>query len=286
LNESGKIMQLEEYIDSTLKIAPETMRGKAFERLQPIWEGLESGELRSAHKTGSTWEVDRRIKSIIIWAFKAGSLVDMEAGGAKSALHFTDKDTLPVQKFSAQSERRVVPGGSSVRGGSYVAPGVIIMPPAYINIGAYVDEGTLIDSHALVGSCAQIGKNVHVSAAVQIGGVLEPIGAVPVVVEDNVMIGGNCGVYEGTIVKQGAVLGTGVILNASTPVYDLVTGEVHKRTKNQPLTIPENAVVIPGSRPAKGEIAAELGVHLYTPVIVKYRDDKTDLSTTLEDALR
>ncbi len=278
--------EIAEYIDSLLNIAPETMRGKAFSQLHPVWESLERGELRAAHKHETGWSVDTRVKSIILWAFKAGVLIDYPAGEGGSALMFTDKDTLPVQRFDAASERRIVPGGSSVRRGAFVAPGVIVMPPAYINIGAYVDEGTLIDSHALVGSCAQIGKRVHVSAAVQIGGVLEPVGAVPVVIEDDVMIGGNSGIYEGTIVGQGAVIGTGVILNASTPVYDIVRETVHRKTETSPLVIPENAVVVQGSRPAKGAFAADLGIHLYTPVIVKYRDSKTSLATALEDSLR
>jgi 2,3,4,5-tetrahydropyridine-2-carboxylate N-succinyltransferase len=203
-----------------------------------------------------------------------------------SGMPFFDKHTIPLKEMSISDNVRLVPGGSAIRTGSYIAPGVICMPPMYINIGAYVDSGTMVDSHALVGTCAQIGKNVHISAAAQIGGVLEPAGARPVIIEDNVMIGGNCGVYEGVMIRNRAVLGTGVILNASTHVYDLVNGIVIKPKAGDPLEIPANAVVIPGSRSIDSPFGREHGLSISTPLIVKYRDEKTDAKTALEDALR
>jgi 2,3,4,5-tetrahydropyridine-2-carboxylate N-succinyltransferase len=213
-------------------------------------------------------------------------LEELRAGG----LSFVDKNTYPARRFIAKDGVRVVPGGSSIRAGAYVARGVVCMPPMYINAGAYVDEGTLVDSHALVGSCAQIGKRVHLSAAAQIGGVLEPVNASPVIIEDDVLVGGNCGVYEGTIVRKGAVLAAGAILTRGTPVFDLVNGTILRATDELPLIVPENAVVVPGSRAvAKGkgdERSQAWGLSLYAPVIVKYRDDKTSLSTALEDLLR
>jgi 2,3,4,5-tetrahydropyridine-2-carboxylate N-succinyltransferase len=222
------------------------------------------------------------VKQGILLGFRLGDLEEIPSG----AFTFVDKDTFPARRFSVSDRVRVVPGGSSVRSGAYIAPGVICMPPMYVNVGAYVDEGTLIDSHALVGSCAQIGKRVHLSAAAQIGGVLEPVGASPVIVEDDVLVGGNCGVYEGTQVLSGAVLGAGVILTRATPVYDIVREQVYRSSVDSPLVIPENAVVVPGSRAiAKGK-AAEWGLSLYTPVIVKYRDEKTQGSIELEDLLR
>jgi 2,3,4,5-tetrahydropyridine-2-carboxylate N-succinyltransferase len=201
-------------------------------------------------------------------------------------LNFVDKDTFPARRFSAAERVRLVPGGSSVREGAYLAPGVICMPPMYVNAGAYVDEGAMIDSHALVGSCAQVGKRVHLSAAAQIGGVLEPVNASPVIIEDDVLVGGNCGVYEGTQVLRGAVLGAGTILTRSTPVYDIVREQVYRSSADAPLTIPENAVVVPGSRAISKGKAEEWGLSLYTPVIVKYRDEKTQSSIELEDLLR
>lgn len=243
---------------------------------------LEKGELRAAEKKVNEWKVNEWVKESIMLGFKIGVLVEIKSG----IFSFYDKDTLPLQNISLQNKIRIVPGGTSIRSGSYVAEGTILMPPAYINIGAYVDSGCMIDSHALVGSCAQVGKNVHLSAASQIGGVLEPIGALPVIVEDNVFIGGNCGIYEGTIIKQNAVIGTGVILNASTPVFDNTTGEFIKKTGDKTLTIPENAVVIAGSRPITSGKGKENGIHLYCPVIIKYRDNKTNSSVTLEELLR
>jgi 2,3,4,5-tetrahydropyridine-2-carboxylate N-succinyltransferase len=199
---------------------------------------------------------------------------------------FFDKDTVPVRSFSAENGVRIVPGGSAIRTGAYLAPSVIVMPPSYVNIGAYVDSDTMIDSHALVGSCAQVGKHVHLSAASQLGGVLEPVGALPVIIEDNVFIGGNCGIYEGTIVKENAVIGTGVIINASTALFDATTGEYIRANENGQIIVPEGAVVVAGSRPITNGPGAEKGVHLYTPVIVKYRDAKTSASVVLEDLLR
>jgi 2,3,4,5-tetrahydropyridine-2-carboxylate N-succinyltransferase len=244
---------------------------------------LTQGRIRAAEKVDGKWVVHVWVKQGILLGFRLGELTPM---GDDACLSFVDKDTFPARRFSVSDRVRVVPGGSSVRVGAYVAPSVICMPPMYINVGAYVDEGTLVDSHALVGSCAQIGKRVHLSAAAQIGGVLEPVNAAPVIVEDDVLVGGNCGVYEGTLVRTRAVLGAGTILTRSTPLYDLVCGEVYRATAKKPLEVPENAVVVPGSRAvAKGK-AAEWGLSLYTPVIVKYRDEKTDTGTALEEWLR
>jgi 2,3,4,5-tetrahydropyridine-2-carboxylate N-succinyltransferase len=226
--------------------------------------------------------VNAWVKQGILLGFRLGVLEGMPGEG----LSFVDKDTYPVRRFSAGDGIRIVPGGSSVRAGAYVARGVVCMPPMYINAGAYVDEGTMVDSHALVGSCAQIGKRVHVSAAAQIGGVLEPVNASPVIIEDDVLVGGNCGIYEGTIVRKGAVLASGTILTRGTPVFDLVNGAILRATTDMPLIIPQDAVVVPGSRAVSKGKGQEWGLSLYAPVIVKYRDDKTTLSTTLEDLLR
>jgi 2,3,4,5-tetrahydropyridine-2-carboxylate N-succinyltransferase len=250
---------------------------------------LESGEVRAASPAAASptgWRVNAWVKQGILLGFRLGVLEEFPASG----FSFVDKSTFPVRHFGSADGVRVVPGGSAVRSGAYVARGVVCMPPMYINAGAYVDEGTMVDSHALVGSCAQIGKRVHLSAAAQIGGVLEPVNASPVVIEDDVLVGGNCGVYEGTVVRKGAVLAAGVILTRGTPVFDLVNGEVLRARGELPLIIPENAVVVPGSRAvSKGkghQWSQEWGLSLYAPVIVKYRDEKTDLSTTLEDLLR
>lgn len=246
---------------------------------------LNRGLVRSAVKDiEGNWFVNSWVKQGILLGFRMGGIVDMSP--EDNSLRFFDKDTYPIQSFTAEDKIRIVPGGSSIRDGSYIASNVVCMPPMYVNVGAYVDEGTMIDSHALVGSCAQVGKRVHISAAAQIGGVLEPIGAMPVIIEDDVLIGGNCGVYEGTIVRERAVLGTGTILNGSTPVYDLVRGEIYKRTNERPLEIPTGAVVVAGSRAITGEKGRGWNLSLYTPVIVKYRDEKTDQSVQLEDYLR
>ena len=248
---------------------------------------LNQGQVRAAEpcpseKTG--WRVNAWVKKGILLGFRLGGIVDMSVDAER--LPFFDKFTYPVKRLTAESGVRLVPGGSSIRDGSYIGKGVVCMPPMYINAGAYVDEGTMVDSHALVGSCAQVGKNCHISAASQIGGVLEPVGALPVIVEDNVLVGGNCGIYEGTVVKRRAVLGTGTILNRSTPVYDLVRNTVHRATEEEPLVIPEDAVVIAGSRAITNGPGKEWGISVYTPVIVKYRDSKTDTKIQLEDLLR
>ena len=243
---------------------------------------LEVGRIRVAEKICGQWKVNSWVKEVILSGFRLGKLVDMTQG----QFSFFDKDTITTRMFNEQSGVRMVPGGSSVRAGAYLAPSVIMMPPAYVNIGAYVDEGTMIDSHALVGSCAQVGKHVHLSAASQLGGVLEPVGALPVIIEDNVFIGGNCGIYEGTIVKENAVIGTGVIINASTAIFDSTTGEYIRANENGQMVVPAGAVVVAGSRPISKGPGAEQGIHLYCPVIVKYRDQKTAGSITLEDMLR
>ncbi|HEY1660320.1 MAG TPA: 2,3,4,5-tetrahydropyridine-2,6-dicarboxylate N-succinyltransferase [Candidatus Sulfotelmatobacter sp.] len=247
-------------------------------------EALTQGKIRAAEKgvdpaNPGRWVVHTWVKHGILLGFRLGELAEMGGGG----LNFVDKDTFPVRKFSVADRVRVVPGGSSVRMGAYVAPSVICMPPMFINVGAYVDEGTMVDSHALVGSCAQVGKRVHLSAAAQIGGVLEPVNAAPVIIEDDVLVGGNCGVYEGTLVRARAVLGAGTILTRSTPLYDLVRDTVYRATADSPLEVPEGAVVVPGSRAVKKSAA---GISLYTPVIVKYRDEKTDRGIELEEWLR
>jgi len=246
---------------------------------------LTQGKIRAAEKIANKWTVNAWVKQGILLGFRLGVLADMGVGTSTSGLSFVDKDTFPVRQFTISDRVRVVPGGSSVRTGAYVAPSVICMPPMFINVGAYVDEGTMVDSHALVGSCAQIGKRVHLSAAAQVGGVLEPINAAPVIIEDDVLVGGNCGIYEGTLVRSRAVLGAGTILTRSTPLYDLVKGEVYRATADAPLEVPENAVVVPGSRAVK-KGKAEWNLSLYTPVIVKYRDEKTDRGIELEDWLR
>jgi 2,3,4,5-tetrahydropyridine-2,6-dicarboxylate N-succinyltransferase len=243
---------------------------------------LTHGKIRAAEKRDGRWVVNAWVKQGILLGFRLGALSDMSAG-----LSFVDKDTFPARQFTVADGVRIVPGGSSVRLGAYVAPSVICMPPMFINVGAYVDEAAMIDSHALVGSCAQIGKRVHLSAAAQIGGVLEPVNAAPVIIEDDVLVGGNCGVFEGTLVKARAVLGAGTILTRSTPLYDLVRGEVYRATADTPLEVPENAVVVPGSRAVKHEKGPwNWNLSLYTPVIVKYRDEKTDRGIELEDWLR
>ncbi|HEY2473103.1 MAG TPA: 2,3,4,5-tetrahydropyridine-2,6-dicarboxylate N-succinyltransferase [Terracidiphilus sp.] len=261
----------------------------ALESFHALRAALERGEVRSASpdETSPTgWRVNAWVKRGILLGFRLGVLEVHQGSG----FSFVDKHTYPVRHFTASDGVRVVPGGTSIRAGAYVARGVVCMPPAYINTGAWVDEGTMVDSHALVGSCAQIGKRVHLSAAAQIGGVLEPINASPVIIEDDVLVGGNCGVYEGAIVRAGAVLAPGTILTRGTPVFDLVNGTTIRATDEMPLIIPANAVVVPGSRPVskdKGHShAAGWGLSLYAPVIVKYRDEKTDLSTTLEELLR
>ena len=244
---------------------------------------LTAGDVRAAEPDGDSWRVNRWVKKGILLGFRIGRAERLDDAGP---LGFVDKHTLPPRIFEQDEGVRIVPGGSSIREGAHVGRDVVCMPPMFVNIGAWVGNGTLIDSHALVGSCAQIGNNVHISAGAQIGGVLEPIGALPVIVEDQVLIGGNCGVYEGAIVRQGAVIAAGTILTAATPVYDTVKEEVLVASEKRPLTIPAGAVVVPGSRPAKSELAKKEGLHVYTPMIVKYRDESTDAAAALEEALR
>ncbi|MBX3044722.1 MAG: 2,3,4,5-tetrahydropyridine-2,6-dicarboxylate N-succinyltransferase [Candidatus Kapabacteria bacterium] len=244
---------------------------------------LNNGEIRAAEPDGNgNWTVNLWVKQGILLIFRYSSMVDMSLGSMK----FFDKEALTLRDFTLDDGVRIVPGGSGIRSGAYIAPGVICMPPMYINIGSYVDKGSMIDSHALVGTCAQIGKNVHISAAAQVGGVLEPAGARPVIIEDNVMIGGNCGIYEGVMVRERAVLGSGVILTASTKVYDLVNETVITSTPDNPLVIPPSAVVVPGARTINSDFGKENGLSISTPVIVKYRDDKTDARTALNFDLR
>lgn len=264
---------------------------EAMTAFQQLRDALEAGTLRSAEPDTSQptgWRVNPWVKRGILLGFRLGALESMngcEAAG-KSILSFVDKGTYPARRFAPEQGIRVVPGGSSVRSGAYLAAGVVMMPPAYVNVGAYVDEGTMIDSHALVGSCAQIGKRVHLSAAAQIGGVLEPVNASPVIIEDDVLVGGNTGVYEGTIVRSKAVLAAGTILTRGTPVYDLPNETVLRAAAETPLIIPSGAVVVPGSRAVQHGPGKDLGLSVYTPIIVKYRDEKTELSTALEDILR
>ncbi len=246
-------------------------------------EALTRGEIRAAEKHAEEWRTNVWVKQGILLGFRLGELAQVNEG---LGLSFVDKDTFPARAFTPEQKVRVVPGGSSVREGAYVAPGVVCMPPMYINVGAYVDEGSMVDSHALVGSCAQVGKRVHLSAAAQVGGVLEPVNASPVIIEDDVLVGGNCGIYEGTQVRRRAVLGAGTILTRSTPLFDTVKGEIYRAAGDTPLTVPENAVVVPGARAVTKGKAAEWGLSLYTPVIVKYRDEKTDRGIELEDLLR
>lgn len=256
-------------------------RHQAMEAFLVLRGLLTSGAARAAEPVGDGWQVNEWVKKGILVGFRLGGMEDFSTPPAFS---FHDKSTFPPRRFQPDEDVRVVPGGSTVRVGTHVAAGVICMPPMYINVGAYVDEGTLVDSHALVGSCAQIGKRVHLSAGAQIGGVLEPVGAQPVIVEDGALVGGNCGVYEGTRVGRDAVLAAGTILTRSTPIHDLVEGRMIRATADEPLTVPPRAVIVPGSRPARGGEAD--GIHLYTPVLVKYRDQGTDAAAALEDALR
>jgi 2,3,4,5-tetrahydropyridine-2-carboxylate N-succinyltransferase len=248
---------------------------------------LNRGEIRAAEPDGSAksgWRANAWVKKGILLGFRMGAIADMSIDAAKQP--FFDKSTFPVHTFTASDGVRIVPGGSSIRDGSHIGRGVICMPPMFVNVGAYVGEGTMIDSHALVGSCAQVGRNCHISASAQIGGVLEPVGALPVIIEDEVLVGGNSGVYEGTVVKRRAVLGTGTILNRSIPVYDLIRDTIYTATETEPLIIPEEAIVVPGSRAVSHASGAKWGLSLQAAVIVKYRDSKTDSRIQLEDLLR
>jgi 2,3,4,5-tetrahydropyridine-2-carboxylate N-succinyltransferase len=261
--------------------AGEVLPKDAASAVDELLDALERGEVRAASCVGAEWRAVAWVKRGILLGFRIGKLT--ESG---ETLRFVDKDTYPPRRFRAADNVRIVPGGSSVRRGAFVAAGVVCMPPMYINVGAHVGTGTMIDSHALVGSCAQIGERVHVSAAAQIGGVLEPVNAAPVVIEDDVLIGGNCGVYEGTIVRRGAVIAAGAVLTRGTPVFDLVRETVYRASPERPLEIPENAVVVPGARAIASGWGADQHLSLQAPIIVKYRDEKTDLATTLESWLR
>jgi 2,3,4,5-tetrahydropyridine-2,6-dicarboxylate N-succinyltransferase len=258
-----------------------------FQLFQQFKQALNSGEIRAAQPDSTTktgWRVNAWVKKGILLGFRMGAVVDMSINPTRQP--WFDKATFPVQHFTADRGVRIVPGGSSIRDGCYVGRGVTCMPPMYINTGSWVGDGSMIDSHALVGSCAQVGANCHISAAAQVGGVLEPVGALPVIIEDEVLLGGNTGVYEGTVVKRRAVLGSGVILNRSTPVYDVVRAQIYRATDEDPLVIPEDAVVVAGSRAITSGPGLDWGLSLYTPVIVKYRDSKTDMKIQLEHLLR
>jgi 2,3,4,5-tetrahydropyridine-2,6-dicarboxylate N-succinyltransferase len=278
---------LQQEIEQLFDGKPEQYTPEHFTLFSRFKQALNEGRIRAAEPDESQsvgWRVNGWVKKGILLGFRLGSIVDMSIDPVRQP--FLDKSTYPVHAFTPADGVRIVPGGSSIRDGCFIGRSVTCMPPMYVNAGAYVGEGTMIDSHALVGSCAQIGRNCHISAASQIGGVLEPVGALPVIVEDDVMIGGNCGIYEGAVVKKEAVLGTGTILNRSTPVYDLVRGSVHRATDEQPLVIPEGAVVVAGSRAVSIGPGRDWGISIYTPVIVKYRDQKTGTRVQLEDLLR
>lgn len=278
---------LEAEIDALADAGDAVDRDRARDAFKRLRAALSAGEARAAEPDAAAptgWRVNRWVKRGILLGFRLGDTIDASMDHGRWP--FFDKDTLPLKGFDISSGVRIVPGGSSIRDGAYVGRKVICMPPMYINIGAYVDEGTMIDSHALVGTCAQVGRNVHISAAAQIGGVLEPIGARPVIIEDDVMVGGNCGVYEGVLIRKRAVLGSGVILNASTPIFDIVNNAIIRSSAEVPLEVPENAVVVSGARSIETPFALEHGLSVSTPVIVKYRDEKTDARTALEQGLR
>lgn len=278
---------MQQQIEALFENPPEQYSAADFALFAEFKEELNSGRIRAAQPDAASatgWRVNAWVKKAILLGFRMGALVDMSIDAARQP--WFDKSTYPVKHLKPEDGVRIVPGGSSIRDGAYLGRGVTCMPPMYVNVGAWVGEGTMIDSHALVGSCAQVGARCHISAAAQIGGVLEPVGAMPVIIEDDVMVGGNCGVYEGTVVKRRAVLAAGVVLTRSTPVYDLVRGEIHTAKGDEPLVIPEEAVVVAGSRAVARGAGKEWGLSLYTPVIVKYRDEKTDARLQLEDFLR
>jgi 2,3,4,5-tetrahydropyridine-2,6-dicarboxylate N-succinyltransferase len=278
---------LQSQIEALFDSPPPSYREEHFELFRTFRNALNAGKIRAAEpdsESATGWRPNPWVKKGILLGFRMGAIVDMSIDASRQP--FFDKSTYPVRRFSSEDGVRIVPGGSSIRDGAHIARGVICMPPMFVNVGAYVDENTMIDSHALVGSCAQIGRNCHLSAAAQIGGVLEPVGALPVIIEDDVLVGGNSGVYEGTVVKRRAVLGTGTILNRSIPVYDLIRDKVYFPREDQPLIIPEDAVVVPGSRAVSQSVGARWGISLQTAVIVKYRDEKTGARVQLEDFLR
>ncbi len=277
---------MQEGIERLFEEKPASYSNQQIEFFEQFRDMLNLGVIRAAEPDASApigWRVNAWVKKGILLGFRMGTIVPM---GEDVAFQFFDKSTYPLRKFSMGDGVRIVPGGSSVRDGCYIGRGVTCMPPMFINVGAYVDDGTMVDSHALIGSCAQIGRHCHISAASQIGGVLEPIGAMPVIIEDDVLVGGNCGIYEGTVVKKRAVLGSGTILNRSMPVYDLVRKTVHRASGDTPLVIPEEAVVVAGSRRIESQPGKDWGLSLYTPVIIKYRDAGTDAKIQLEDLLR
>jgi 2,3,4,5-tetrahydropyridine-2-carboxylate N-succinyltransferase len=276
-------VSLREQIEAHYALPAESLGDEARAAFDALMSELEGGRVRAAERGPEGWRVNGWVKKGILLGFRLGRIVETDPAGP---MRFFDKDTFLPRRLSIADGVRLVPGGSSVRSGAFLAKGVVVMPPAYINVGAYVGEGTLVDSHALVGSCAQVGQRVHLSAGAMLGGVLEPVGALPVIVEDEVLVGGNCGVYEGAIVGRRAVLGSGVILTGSVTVYDVPRKTTYRRNGDQPLRIPEGAVVVPGSRRLMDPFAERYGLALYTPVIVKYRDEKTDAAASLEEALR
>ncbi|HST24249.1 MAG TPA: 2,3,4,5-tetrahydropyridine-2,6-dicarboxylate N-succinyltransferase [Blastocatellia bacterium] len=276
-------MKLEEKIQQLFDNAPGEFTDEHFALFDEFKQQLNQGKVRAAEKADGTWRVNHWVKRGILLGFRMGRI---ENFSINNQFRFYDKHTYPLKQLTAADGVRIVPGGSSLRDGCYIARGVTCMPPMYVNVGAFVDEGTMIDSHALVGSCAQIGKRVHISAAAQVGGVLEPIGQMPVIIEDDVLVGGNCGVYEGAIIRERAVLAPGTIITGGTPVYDLTRDEFYRKTEAGPLEIPAGAVVVPGARAITKGKGEELGLSIYTPIIVKYRDEKTDASVRLEDFLR
>ena len=278
-------MTLQTQIEELFARPPDRFGEGYFRAFEEFKQALNEGQVRAAEPDASSpsgWRVNTWVKKGILLGFRIGRVQQFPPPD----LQFRDKHTFPLRQISPDRNVRVVPGGSSIRDGCYIGKNVTCMPPMYVNVGAYVDDGTMIDSHALVGSCAQVGKRVHISAAAQIGGVLEPIGAMPVIIEDEVLVGGNCGVYEGTIVGRGAVLAAGTILTGSTPVYDVVRDVVYRRDSDNPLVVPSGAVIVPGARAITRGRGKELGLSLYTPVIIKYRDEKTDQAVRLEDLLR
>lgn len=277
-------MVLQQEIEHLFDADPSTIdRVRALKAFNELLFFLDHGEIRAAELRDGQWHVNGWVKKGILLGFRLGTIEDMSLA---SRFHYFDKGTFPLKKITAGHGVRIVPGGSSVREGAFLARGVVCMPPMYVNVGAYVDEGTMIDSHALVGSCAQIGRHVHLSAAAQVGGVLEPVGALPVIIEDEVFVGGNCGIYEGTVVKRGAVLAAGVVLASGTVVFDAVRKQEYRKGPGGPLVIPENAVVVPGTRPLLDEWSAAKHLAVSAPVIVKYRDARTDAATALEESLR
>lgn len=277
-------MMLQQIIERMYELpADEVDANDVLHSVNQLKEMLNAGYVRAAEHVAGGWRVNTWVKKGILLAFRFGKLAETFPD---HTFPFFDKDTMTLRKFSLAENVRIVAGGSAIRDGAFVAEGVVMMPPSYVNIGAYIDRQTMIDSHALVGSCAQIGQRVHISAAAQIGGVLEPIGSMPVIIEDDVLIGGNCGIYEGTIIEKRAVIGAGVILTGSTPVYDVVRNLIHRKTTQKPLVIPRDAVVIPGNRHIDNPFAHQHKLSIYTPIIVKYRDEKTDAATALEESLR